>query len=136
MTITVDRPSAPVATDDTDTTPYETPLVVPAPGVLGNDSGTRIEVTANGAPTNGSVTVDADGAFVYTGHRVRRGGFFHLQEITDAAGQTASATVTITVDPPATPRRGRGTRTRPRSRPTWWWWHPGSWATTGAPASR
>ena len=40
MTITVEARSnrPPVAADDSYSTPYETALTVPAPGVLGNDT--------------------------------------------------------------------------------------------------
>ena len=36
--LTVSPPAAPVAADDSATTAFQTPLVVPAPGVLANDT--------------------------------------------------------------------------------------------------
>ena len=55
ITFTVDPPG-PVAADDSGTTPASTVLNVAAPGVLGNDTGTSIAVTANTNPAHGSVT--------------------------------------------------------------------------------
>lgn len=66
---------APVATDDSYTTPRETALVVPAPGVLENDSdvdGDPITAGVATAPANGSLTPDVDGSFTYTPDRPHR----------------------------------------------------------------
>lgn len=97
-------PSAPpVAVDDSGTTPYETPLVVAAPGVLDNDTGTRPTVTSNTDPTFGTVVVAPDGSFTYTPDAGFAGLDAFTYTITDAAGQTDTATVTITVDMPPAP---------------------------------
>ena len=50
VTVTVPLPAAPVATDDTGTTPAGTPLTVAPSGVLANDTGTLITVTAHTPP--------------------------------------------------------------------------------------
>ena len=101
--ITVDPPAAPEAVDDGYTTPYETPITVDAPGILGNDSGTGISVAMNGSPAHGTVTVDADGTITYTPEAGFAGEDTFTYAIVDEVGQTATATVTITVDPPAAP---------------------------------
>src|SRR5207237_6745402 len=58
---------APVARNDAYTTNEDTALTIAAPGVLGNDtdvdvSDTRTAVLTSG-PTNGSLTLNADGSF-------------------------------------------------------------------------
>ncbi|MEZ5138887.1 MAG: Ig-like domain-containing protein [Acidimicrobiales bacterium] len=118
--ITVDPPAAPVATDDAHTTPYETQLVVDAPGVLGNDSGTGIAVVLNGAPGHGTVSVDADGSMTYTPDAGFAGVDTFTYAIEDEVGQTASATVTITVDPPAAPEADDDAYTTPYETPRSW----------------
>jgi len=90
----------PAAVNDAYTTPYQTALNVPAPGVLTNDSGISITVTANTNPAHGTVTVNADGSFVYTPAAGFSGPDTFTYTITDFFGRTATATVTITVAPP------------------------------------
>jgi hypothetical protein len=103
VTITVEPPAAPVAADDTASTPYQTALVVPADGVLGNDTGTSIGVTAHTQPAHGTVTVNGDGSFAYTPDAGFTGTDAFDYTIADEVGQTATATVTIAVGPPAGP---------------------------------
>ncbi len=104
VSLTVGGPSAPVANDDNaGSTPFNTPLVLPAPGVLGNDTGAAITVTANTSPAHGAVTVNADGSFTYTPTTGYAGPDSFGYTITDSAAQTASATVTLTVSQPAAP---------------------------------
>ena len=59
----------PVAVDDNYDAFEDTPLNVPAPGVLFNDydpDGDSIVIDSNTQPTNGAVTLNADGSFTYT----------------------------------------------------------------------
>ena len=59
----------PVANDDAYDAFEDTPLNVPAPGVLENDydpDGDNITITENTQPANGPVTLNADGSFTYT----------------------------------------------------------------------
>jgi LPXTG-motif cell wall-anchored protein len=101
VTITVTpQNDPPTAGDDTDTTLQDTPLVVPAPGVLTNDTdpeGDPLTVTSNTDPTNGSVTVNADGSYTYTPNPGYAGPDQFTYTITDANGGTDTATVTILV---------------------------------------
>ena len=96
--LTVDASTAPVASDDTYSTPSNTELDVSAPGVLGNDSGAGISVTANGTPAHGSVTVASDGSFSYVPDSNYQGGDTFTYTVTSASSETASATVHLTVD--------------------------------------
>ncbi|MCB0960871.1 MAG: tandem-95 repeat protein, partial [Acidimicrobiales bacterium] len=117
VTVTVDPPAAPTATDDSATTPFETPVTIVTPGVLGNDTGTGITVTDHGTPGHGTVTVEPDGAFTYTPDAGFTGTDTFTYEITDEVGQTASATVTVTVDPPAAPTATDDDHTTPYETP-------------------
>lgn len=59
----------PVATDDTYSTPMGTPLTVPSPGVLGNDSdpdGDPLKVQGHQTPWHGWLALQADGSMTYT----------------------------------------------------------------------
>ncbi len=98
---------APVANDDAYTTGQGVALTVPAPGVLGNDSGSGLSATAqNAAPTaqGGTVTLHADGSFTYT----PPAGFSSPPDdsftytVTNGGG-SATATVRITVTPDTPP---------------------------------
>ena len=97
VNLTVDLPAAPVANADPYSTPSNVVLTVPAPGVLGNDTGTAISVTSNGSPSHGSVTVNTDGSFSYTPTANYQGGDSFSYAITDGASQTSAATVSLTV---------------------------------------
>ena len=107
VTITVDPVNhAPVAGDDSFSTPQDQVLSVPAGGVLANDQDpdgdTLTAVLATG-PANGTLTLNADGSFDYT----PGAGFHGTDSFTYAAsdGQAASnpATVTVTVSPTEAP---------------------------------
>ncbi|MCB1967173.1 MAG: cadherin-like domain-containing protein, partial [Candidatus Accumulibacter sp.] len=61
--------TAPVTTDDGYTTAEDTPLSIAAPGVLGNDSdvdGDSLTTRLVDSPTHGTLTLNADGGFLYT----------------------------------------------------------------------
>ena len=93
---------APVARDDAATTVQDTPVTVPAPGVLGNDSdveGDALTVTGNTNPANGTVTVNGDGSYTYTPNAGYSGPDSFDYTISDGNGGTDTATVFITVNP-------------------------------------
>ena len=102
--------SFPVALNDTYSTNEDTPLIVPAPGVLLNDS------DANGQPlsvsqvndlaanvnspvtlTNGTITMRSNGSFAFTPALHSTGGDSFTYQVSDGNGGTANGSVTITV---------------------------------------
>ncbi|MBE7160893.1 MAG: tandem-95 repeat protein [Williamsia herbipolensis] len=89
----------PKAVDDAYRTPTGHALDVVAPGVLGNDSGTSIRVTAVGTLEGGTATITADGTVHYVPVAGFSGTDSFAYTITDATGGTATATVTVSVRP-------------------------------------
>src|SRR5262249_57857926 len=60
---------APVAGNDAYTTAEDTPLTVPAPGVLANDSDVDedpLTAVLVSGPAHGTLALDADGSVIYT----------------------------------------------------------------------
>ncbi len=102
VTITVDPVNdAPVANDDTATTPEDTPVTVDAAAndtdVDGNLDPTTTAVVTG--PTNGTVTNNGDGTFEYTPNQDFTGTDTFTYEICDTDGLCDTAIVSITVDP-------------------------------------
>ncbi|ARC55630.1 hypothetical protein AS850_00895 [Frondihabitans sp. 762G35] len=103
----------PRATADTERTTAGHRIVVGAPGLLGNDSGTGLIVTAATVPTAGG-TADVSGAGVLT--YTPAAGFSGVETfdytVRDSDGQDATTTVTVRVTPVAAPDSGRTTAGR------------------------
>jgi CshA-type fibril repeat protein/VCBS repeat-containing protein len=97
----------PAAIDDATRTTAGHPVTVRGPGVLGNDHGSGLTVVAVDQPAHGTVTIGADGTFVYT----PANGFSGVDTVQytaqDASGQQVRATVTVTVGITATDDSGR-----------------------------
>ncbi len=94
--------NAPDAVNDTYTTPINTPLTVPAKGVLTNDTdpnGDTITVANFTQPANGAVAVNPDGSFTYTPNSFFIGTDTFTYRATDGTNTSISATVSITVTP-------------------------------------
>jgi hypothetical protein len=95
------RNDAPVAFDDDYVTPVDTRLVVPAPGVLGNDTDdgprSQLSVAIYSNPSYGTVTLTGDGGFTYTPQQYFIGTDQFTYKLTDGQGLTDLATVTITI---------------------------------------
>ena len=92
----------PIANDDTYSTDEDTPLTVPAPGVLSNDSdvdGDALSVNLLTSPSNGSLTQNPDGSFTYKPDANFNGQDSYTYEACDPSGACDTATVTITVNP-------------------------------------
>jgi VCBS repeat-containing protein len=104
VTINVGTNNAPVAVADTYTTAEDTPLVVPATGVLGNDSdpdGNAITAVLATPPSaaQGTVTLNADGSFTFTPAANFNGTATFTYHARDISMNSADVTVTITVTP-------------------------------------
>ncbi|WP_139195059.1 Ig-like domain-containing protein [Curtobacterium sp. MCBA15_001] len=96
-TATVTVVVTPVAVDDALSTPAGTPLSIPSATLTGNDHGTGMHVTGHGDAAHGTVTEDADGGLVYTPADGTSGTDRFTYTVTDASGQTTTATVTVLV---------------------------------------
>ncbi|HLN64146.1 MAG TPA: tandem-95 repeat protein, partial [Symbiobacteriaceae bacterium] len=95
---------APVAVNNTYSTPEDTVLTIAAPGLLGNDTDVdgnplAVVVASVSTPTSGSVTVNADGSFTYTPVLNYNGSVTFTYQVTDGSLQSAAATVTVNVTP-------------------------------------
>ena len=108
----VPDPPAPAgsAVDDVGSTAFETALSVPAPGVLANDIGSGLVVSAWSQPQHGSVSMTGPGGYTYTPAAGFSGPDAFTYTVTDTAGSTASATVRITVSAGAIVARDTFTR--------------------------
>jgi len=107
ITVTAGTPppnaGAPVARDDTTTTPYAQPVTI---AVLGNDSdpnGYPLTVTSATVPAHGAARINGDGTIMYTPNATFVGSDRFSYAIDNGHGGTASANVTIIVQPPAPP---------------------------------
>jgi hypothetical protein len=103
---------APVATNDSYTTPYNTSLNETTTPVLNNDLGNGLAVTSNTNPMHGSVSFNPNGTFLYSPDHDFSGTDQFSYTVTDSFGRTTNATVTIDVTGPllpSTPNTGYGT---------------------------
>ena len=102
VTLTVDAVSdAPIAAADSYSVDEDTPLTVTAPGVLHND--TDVDSSALTAvlvtnPAHGTVTLNADGSFVYTPAANFHGADSFTYVANDGALDSAATVVTLTVN--------------------------------------
>ncbi len=95
----------PTAAPDSYTTLQDTPLEIPAPGVLGNDEDPNNEPLAAvlaSQPAHGTLTLNANGSFSYTPEAGYSGSDSFTYRADDYADQTEPVTVTITVLPTGT----------------------------------
>jgi len=93
---------APVAGGDAYTTAQDTPLSVATPGVLANDGDQdgntlAVETAPVVAPSNGTVSLAADGSFTYAPNGGFTGSDSFTYRIDDGTGRSADGVVTITV---------------------------------------
>ncbi|MGH8534071.1 MAG: tandem-95 repeat protein, partial [Gammaproteobacteria bacterium] len=102
VTITITHANeSPVAVDDAYTTDEETSLVVPAPGVLGNDTDFEsdpLTAVLDTPPANGTLTLNPDGSFTYTPNPDFNGTDTFTYHANDGLSDSNVATVSITVD--------------------------------------
>ena len=96
--------SPPEADDDSYSTEFDTPLTVDAAaGVLDGDTdadGDDLSATIASDPSNGTVSLDANGAFTYTPNAGFSGDDSFTYSVDDGNGGTDTATVTVSVAEP------------------------------------
>jgi VCBS repeat-containing protein len=101
VTITVTAANdAPVAAADAYTTAEDTALTVAAPGVLGNDSdpdGDTLTAVLVSGPSHGTLTLQADGSFIYTPAVNFNGSDSFTYQASDGTLASNLAAVTLTV---------------------------------------
>ena len=106
VSVTVEPAGAPVAVDDSYTATVDTPLNVPAPGVLGNDTLNFGGIAAYAANTTrgGTVTLNADGSFTYTPPAgvISPPADTFTYTLTNTVG-SSTATVSFTINPAGPP---------------------------------
>jgi len=93
---------APLAEDDAYSVDEDNTLTVPAPGVLDNDSdadGDALTASPVTRPSNGALTLNADGSFEYTPDPDFNGADSFTYKANDGVADSNEATVTITVNP-------------------------------------
>jgi VCBS repeat-containing protein len=97
--IAINRP--PVATNDSYTTNENTPLVVAAPGVLGNDTdpdGDPLSAVLVSGPSHGTLVLNADGSFTYTPNTGYTGSDSFSYKASDGSLSSSTATVSLLVN--------------------------------------
>jgi len=95
----------PTAVADSYATPFNTPLVVAAPGVLANDTndgGGAMTAQLATDVSHGTLALTAGGGFTYTPTTGYTGGDSFSYQVVDGSGTSAPATVTLSVglEPP------------------------------------
>jgi len=102
VTITVTAVNdAPVAVNDSYSTPEDTVLTIATPGVLANDSDVdspTLTAVLVAGPSSGTLTLNANGAFSYTPNTNFFGTDTFTYRASDGALTSGIATVTITVN--------------------------------------
>jgi hypothetical protein len=100
----------PVGIPDGYTTPFETPITIPAPGVLANDTdadGPVLTATLTSLPSNGQITWSAglDGSFTYTPNPGFQGvdQFTYLPGDGHFTGNTTSVEIDVDAPPNSPP---------------------------------
>jgi VCBS repeat-containing protein len=91
---------SPTAVNDTYQTNKNTPLSVPTPGVLGNDTdpeGNTLRAILVSSPAHGSLTLNSNGSFSYTPNTGFTGDDTFTYKANDGALDSNVATVTINV---------------------------------------
>ena len=104
VSLTVDPVNdVPVAVADSYTTAEDTVLTIAAPGVLANDSdvveGSDLNVSAYTQPGHGSVTLAADGSFIYTPEANYNGVDSFYYTVNDGTDDGNTVKVSIDVTP-------------------------------------
>ncbi|WP_245683541.1 tail fiber protein, partial [Paenibacillus pabuli] len=87
----------PEAAEDTYTTNQNSALIVPAPGLLANDSDASTAILKSG-PMNGTLALNSDGAFAYTPNTNYVGSDSFTYSASNPWGTSIPVSVTITIE--------------------------------------
>lgn len=103
VTVTINGVTAvpPTAANDAYSVAGNGALTAPAPGVLSNDSaagGSSLTASLVAGPANGTLTLNANGSFVYSPNSGFSGSDSFTYQASDGAASSNVATVTITVN--------------------------------------
>ncbi len=93
---------APTAVDDAYSISEDQPLILSAPGILGNDTdpeGDALSAILVKAPTHGTLTIQSDGSFSYLPDHNFNGSDTFTYRVTDSKLDSNVATVFISVTP-------------------------------------
>ncbi len=96
--------SAPVGANDSYTTDIDAALIIPASGVLNNDSDANGDTLTAALVTDvnhGSLSLNSDGSFTYTPDAGFSGSDSFVYRADDGTDQSSDVTVTISVNAPA-----------------------------------
>ena len=93
----------PTVEDGSATTPYDTPLVEPAPGVLGGAVGSGLQITSYTFRSDANLSIDPDGGFTLTPSASLTGSYQFSFTAQDSSGLTVGGTFTVGVGAPAAP---------------------------------
>jgi hypothetical protein len=93
----------PTVEDGSATTPYDTPLVEPAPGVLSGAVGSGLWINSYNWHSGATVSIDMDGALTFTPSASFTGSYQFGFTAEDSSGLTVSGTFTVGVGAPAAP---------------------------------
>jgi VCBS repeat-containing protein len=92
----------PLALDDSYATDEDVAVVVPAPGVLGNDDDADADILTSiivTPPANGTLTLNTDGSFTYTPNPDFNGTAAFTYQVSDGNGGADTGLVMLTVHP-------------------------------------
>ena len=101
VALNTSSPTAPVATADTYSTPFNTALTVAAPGVLANDNangGGTMTAVLDSTTVNGTLSLNANGGFTFTPTTGFSGSTSFTYHATNGNGSGNVVTVTIAVN--------------------------------------
>jgi len=123
VTITINPENdAPTGQPDGFNTRFKTPLVIPAPGVLSNDSdidSANLTAVLENGPSNDLVfSLNPNGSFNYTPNSTFTGDDTFTYHVSDGLRSSGTITVTITVGPNTPPEARDDDYTMPESSPT------------------
>ncbi|WP_348223492.1 Ig-like domain-containing protein [Luteolibacter sp.] len=103
VNLTIIQPNtAPVAAADSYSTNQDTALIVPAAGVLVNDTDAQsqpLTAAINAGPGHGAVTLNANGSFTYTPTAGYSGADSFTYHANDGLLDSNTATVSLTINP-------------------------------------